>query len=123
MRHDPPPDFVIVAGGGPDDDGFCADNRSGKLRIIASWGEGWEHVSVSHRTRCPLYDEMAYIARHFWPDQAAMQLHVPASDHINCHPFCLHWWRPIAQEIPRPPGWMVAPSSKTEIVVLAGDSQ
>ena len=62
---------------------------------------------------------MAAIARHFWPDEAAMQLHVPASDHINCHPYCLHWWRPIGQEIPRPPSWMVGPSKTPTIAVLA----
>jgi len=46
---------------------------------------------------------MEQIARHFWPDQAAMQLHVPASDHINTHNFCLHWWRSTEAEIPMPP--------------------
>ena len=109
MNKTPPHGYVKIAGGGPDDDGFAADSRSGKMRVVASWGEGWEHVSVSHRERCPTWEEMEAIARHFWPDQTAMQLHVPASDHINAHPYCLHWWRPIGGEIPRPPGWMVGP--------------
>lgn len=116
MNRTPPPDFVLRASA---DDGFCADHRAGRLRVVVSWGEGWEHVSVAHRTRVPMYDEMAYIARHFWPDQTAMQLHVPASDHINIHPYCLHWWRPTTQEIPRPPAWMVGPTKGGEIVVLS----
>jgi hypothetical protein len=114
VNKTPPQGFVIVESG---EDGFCADHRAGRLRIVASWGGGWEHVSVSHRIRCPLYEEMAHIARHFWPNEAAMQLHVPEREHINCHPFCLHWWRPIGQDIPRPPGWMVG-TKAGEIIVL-----
>jgi len=106
-----PHGFRLTAGGTPEEDGFCADSSTGKLRVIASWGEGWEHVSVSHRQRTPTWEEMEALARHFWPDQCAMQLHVPAGDHINYHPFCLHWWHPIDVEIPRPPGWMVGPTS------------
>lgn len=111
MNRTAPHGFRIIAGGGPADDGFCADSRSGLLRIIVSWGEGWEHVSVSHRLRTPTWEEMESIASYFWPDQTAMMLHVPKSDHINIHPYCLHWWRPagLIDTIPRPPGYMVGP--------------
>jgi hypothetical protein len=78
-----------------------------KLRIIASAGEElirWEHVSVSLPKRCPNWLEMSHIKKVFWDDnETVMQLHVPESEHINCHPYCLHLWRPIDQEIPRPP--------------------
>ncbi|EFH8163197.1 hypothetical protein GI328_23040 [Escherichia coli] len=44
----------------------------------------------------------------FWePEDAVMQLHVPESQHINNHPYCLHLWRPINKEIPLPPQFMV----------------
>ena len=119
MKIKPPPDFVVVAGGLPSDDGYAAVSRSGRLRIVVSWDGGWDHVSVSHPTRCPTWEEMSYLARHFWPDKAAMQLHVPASDHINCHPFCLHLWCPQQAEIPRPPSWMVGPSKTPTIAVLS----
>jgi hypothetical protein len=83
-----------------------------KLRVIASSGTDdipWEHVSVSLGTRCPTWDEMAFIKSVFWTDgEAVMQLHVPAADHRNLHPYCLHLWRPIGQEIPRPPADAVA---------------
>lgn len=81
------------------------------LTVIASSGEEWEHVSVSRKTRCPNWPEMEHIKRLFFKDdETVMQLHVPVSDHINVHPYCLHLWRPLAAEIPRPPGWMVGPT-------------
>ena len=81
------------------------------LRIVASCGDGWDHVSVSRSNRCPNWPEMDFIKRRFFKgDEIAMQLHVPVSDHINVHPNCLHLWRPQASDIPRPPGWMVGPS-------------
>jgi hypothetical protein len=80
------------------------------MQIIFSNGMGWEHVSVSCKTRCPSWEEMAEIKRRFWqPDDVVMQLHVADKDHINCHPFCLHLWRPLDAQIPVPPGIMVGP--------------
>ena len=79
------------------------------LCVIASSGEGWDHVSVSRRNRCPNWPEMESIKRLFFhDDEVAMQLHVPPADHISVHPHCLHLWRPHAIELPRPPEWMVA---------------
>lgn len=80
------------------------------IRVIASSGEGWDHVSVSRQNRCPNWPEMEHIKRLFFADdETAMQLHVPPSDHINCHPYCLHLWRPHGVNIPRPPAYMVGP--------------
>lgn len=76
--------------------------------VIASCDGGWDHVSVSRRKRPPNWVEMEHIKRMFFKTgETAMQLHVPASDHINVRPNCLHLWRPQNVEIPRPPGWMV----------------
>lgn len=84
----------------------CIDRQP--LKVIASSGEGWDHVSVSRQNRCPNWQEMEQIAALFFKDdECAFQLHVPRNDHINMHPFCLHWWRPLDQEIPRPPAIMV----------------
>lgn len=81
------------------------------MRIVASSGEGWDHVSISRQNRCPNWPEMEYIKRLFFrDDETAMQLHVPTSDHISIHPNCLHLWRPHNIEIPRPPSIMVGPS-------------
>ena len=50
----------------------------------------------------------------FRDEEPAMQLHVPTTEHINCHPYCLHLWRPLEAEIPMPPDWMVGPKTGDE---------
>ena len=78
------------------------------LKVIASDGEGWEHVSVSRPDRVPTWAEMCAVKALFWqPEACVVQYHPPESDYVNCHPYCLHLWRPVGQEIPRPPAWMV----------------
>lgn len=78
------------------------------LRVIASDGLGWEHVSVSTATRCPTWEEMCFIKSMFWDaEDTVMQLHPPESRWINNFPYCLHLWRPTEQEIPLPLDIMV----------------
>ena len=96
--------------------GMLGDSSNGyllvpvrKLKIVFSNGEGWEHVSVSTPDRCPTWEEMEWVKREFWDESdTVMQIHVPAAEHINCHPYCLHLWRPSSGDIPRPPAYMVA---------------
>jgi hypothetical protein len=81
-----------------------------RMAVIFSAGEGWEHVSVSLHDRCPTWEEMAEVKRRFWePADVVMQLHVAESQHLNCHPYCLHLWRPLHDKIPLPPPILVAP--------------
>lgn len=83
------------------------------LQVIASDGGmpgqmAWEHVSVSLPTRCPTWQEMCKVKALFWDDEdTVMQLHPPRSQWVNNHPYCLHLWRPVGLEIPRPPELMV----------------
>jgi hypothetical protein len=99
--------------GGPGDDrggAFIVPSEVDRrpLRIVASNGEGWDHVSVSRADRCPTWAEMEQVKRLFFAEgETAMQLHVPSSDHVNNHPYCLHLWRPHDAPIPRPPALMV----------------
>lgn len=82
--------------------------RGTTVKVIASEGAGWDHVSVSTRHRCPTWEEMDHIRGLFFrDDETVMQLHVPRSAHINVHPFTLHLWRPHAATIPLPPRMMV----------------
>lgn len=89
----------------------CAVLKHKGLKVIWSNGEGWEHVSVSRRSRVPSYEDMCWIKSKWWwnPEHVVMQLHVGKSDHINCHSNCLHLWRPTDQVIPTPPKIFVGP--------------
>lgn len=107
--------------GGIGDDGCgvfqissCIDKAP--LVCIASSGLGWDHVSVSRRNRTPNWPEMDQIYKLFFlPTEAVMQLHVPAGDHINDMPNCLHLWRPRDEGIPRPPfGWSAEQTTPPE---------
>lgn len=80
------------------------------IRVLASCGYDWDHVSASRIDRCPTWEEMEYVKKMFFrKNETVMQLHVPEEDHINCHPYCLHLWRPQFMEIPRPPSILVGP--------------
>jgi hypothetical protein len=84
-------------------------SRAGHPDLVADEPGRWDHVSVSRGDRCPTWDEMEYVKRLFFKrDETAMQLHVPPTDHVNNHPYCLHLWRPLPPRvIPRPPSIMV----------------
>lgn len=72
--------------------------------VIASWGGGWEHVSVCPSNRTPDWDEMCRIKDMFWnDDEVVVQFHPAKSNYINLMKNCLHLWKPIGQEIPVPP--------------------
>lgn len=73
------------------------------LRAIVSEGMGWEHVSVSRTDRCPTWPEMCQVKDLFWDeDDCVVQYHPSKSAYVNNHPYCLHLWRPIGIELPRP---------------------
>jgi hypothetical protein len=99
--------------------GWSGDHTCGQFRVPspidgmlmsvqASSDLGWDHVSVSRGTRCPNWPELEHVRKLFFKDdEVVMQLHLPAKDNINMHPFCLHLWRPQNVEIPLPPKVMV----------------
>jgi len=75
-----------------------------KLRIIASDGEGWEHVSVSLKMRTPNWREMCFIKNLFWDNEdCVIQYHPPQKVYINTHSNVLHLWRPTERNIQTPP--------------------
>ena len=92
---------------------FTIPFQQRQLDIIASDGEGWEHVSVSLMGRCPNWIEMCFIKDMFWDESdCVVQYHPPKSDYVNHHSYCLHLWRLIKGEVPRPASMLVGP--KTE---------
>ena len=83
------------------------------LRVIASDGalddgQEWDHVSVSRPDRTPTWAEMCAIKALFWGDEdVVVQYHSPRSEWVNNHQYCLHMWRPVGVDVPRPPALMV----------------
>lgn len=88
---------------------FIPRNKSTvPLKVIASDGLQWEHVSVSLPDRSPTWEEMCTIKNLFWdPEDVVIQYHPAHSDYINNHPYCLHLWRPVNQSLPVPDPLMV----------------
>jgi len=79
-----------------------------RCMIIFSDGGGWDHVSVSLKTRCPTWEEMCHVRDIFFmPEEYAVQYHPPKSLYRNIHPFCLHLWRPHGEQVPMPPIIMI----------------
>lgn len=95
---------------GLDGGAFKVPYRGRILLVVAAYGSGWDHVSVSLQdgNRPPNWAEMEHVKRLFFKDEeCAMQLHVPVAEHISIHPNVLHLWRPQNGTIPMPPRLMV----------------
>ena len=87
---------------------FRIPHKGVTLQVIASWGGGWDHVSVSLKNRPPSWEEMQYVCRLFFDDdETVLQYHPPRHLHRNLHTNCLHLWRPQAAEVALPPLYMV----------------
>ncbi len=72
--------------------------------VVFSWGEGWEHVSVSYPNRTPTWQEMCRVKDIFWNEnECVMQFHPPKSEYVNIHPYCLHLWRKCGENYETPP--------------------
>ena len=106
---------------------FCSDdsygfsgmfrfNMQGRMvRVIASDGGGWQHVSVSieRDKRTPTWEMMCVIKGLFWEDEdCVVQYHPPASVYVDFHPGCLHLWKPLLVDLPMPDPIMVGPMRK-----------
>lgn len=75
-----------------------------ELRIIASTGINWDHVSVSLKNRVPNWQEMCFVKELFFEDSdCVIQYHPPKKDYVNIHNNVLHLWRPQNFQIPTPP--------------------
>lgn len=94
--------------------GIVGDSGNGVFRLengllcVASSSEGWDHVSVSQKGRCPTWEEMSRAHQLFFADdEVAIQYNLPPSKNINFHKYCLHLWRPHGVVVPMPPTFMV----------------
>lgn len=72
----------------------------------------WEHVSVTLRNqeRTPTWEEMCFIKSVFWNENdTVLQYHPAKSEYVDYSPWCLHLWRPIGIDFPKPDSRMIGP--------------
>lgn len=80
---------------------------------------GWEHLSVSTKTKCPTWEQMCFMKEQFWnDDEVCYQLHPKKEDYISNHDYCLHIWKPIDCDIPTPPRIMVGIKNEEDINIF-----
>jgi len=87
---------------------FVIPYTTNELMVIISDQEGWDHVSVSLKNRCPNWDEMNFIKRLFFdPEETVIQYHPKESQYVNRCKTALHMWRRHGQEYELPSQFMV----------------
>lgn len=77
------------------------------LRVIESErqerladGRLWHHVSCSHQGHLPSFNELKLMKRCFVGDErTALQVFPPAVQYVNDHPFVLHLWTCVSEEV------------------------
>ena len=110
------PDKVIKGEGGVK--GYMRVNGE-DMTFVASWGGGWDHVSVAplKRSVIPSWEIMCKVKEIFFYDtEAVIQIHPPESEYVNNMSNCLHLWRCRYKEMVLPPSCFVGikPGQTTE---------
>lgn len=89
---------------------FCFTINGLPIKVIASDGMGWQHVSVSihNSASTPSWQMMCKVKELFWNDDDwVVQFHPAKSEYVNNHPGCLHLWKSTDKEFPKPDSIMV----------------
>lgn len=67
-------------------------SNTGCTAFVGREPGGW-HVSVSHPSRVPSWDEMRTAREAMTPDEVTMAILLPPrAEYVNLHPRCLHLW-------------------------------
>lgn len=80
------------------------------MTFVASWGGGWDHVSVSPLKKkiVPSWEMMCKVKDIFFkPEEAVIQIHPPKDEYVNNMSNCLHLWRANDKDMILPPSFMV----------------
>jgi hypothetical protein len=78
--------------------------------VRISDGMGWRHLSISNAQKkvLPTWTTMCRIKEAFFGDEDwVCQYHPAKTDYVNDHPFVLHLWMPLNEDLPKPPVVMV----------------
>lgn len=89
--------------------GFLVIDRV-NMSFVASWGGGWDHVSVAplKRNKLPTWEQMCKVKELFFkPNEAVIQIHPPVDEYVNNMTNCLHLWRANDKPMLLPPSFMV----------------
>jgi hypothetical protein len=89
-----------------------------KIKVIASDGEGWRHVSVSidNSEMTPSWSVMCQVKDLFWePEDWVVQFHPAQSQYVNNHPGVLHLWQCTKEKFPQPDRLMVGYKDDSDI--------
>ena len=81
--------------GGHDLEPNCRAFRLGECFVLVGQSprSGW-HLSISHPTRIPTWEELRSARYRLLPDDLTMGVLLPPSaQYVNLHPFCLHLWQ------------------------------
>lgn len=76
----------------------------GSMTIIASlmWeldNRMWLHVSCARRSRLPSWEELSHVKAGIIGDRTALQVFPTKDKYVNEHPFCLHLWCCLTDEV------------------------
>lgn len=68
--------------------------RDGEFAVIVSIDAGFWHMSISHPSRYPTFDEIRDARYKYVPDEVTMaMLFPPKAEYVNVHPNCFHLWQ------------------------------
>lgn len=71
---------------------YTGSYKLGECFVMVGLEVGW-HLSISHPTRYPTYDEIKNARYHCLPDDIHMAMIFPPKDQfVNLHTNCFHLW-------------------------------
>lgn len=71
----------------------CRVFMKGECKILTSIDDGHYHLSISHKSRYPAWDEIkAAREEHLPMDKTFAMYFPPSEEYVNVHPNCFHLW-------------------------------
>jgi hypothetical protein len=68
-------------------------HRDGDFIIMVTVDDGHWHLSISHKSRYPTFDEIRDARYKYIPNEVVMaMLFPPKEEYVNVHPNCFHLW-------------------------------
>jgi hypothetical protein len=84
---------------------FLVPIDGGMYHVMIGDGLGWKHLSITNAQKkvIPSWEVMCRAKDLFFSDYAwVVQFHPPKEENVNDHPYCLHLWESLDEEMPHP---------------------